>query len=816
MAIEVGDAVLRFLGDSTQLESAFTQVGETAEQKLGPARITLEEINEQLKATGGTAISALAAQQQYGEAVALTSEELVNAQREAAGFGTEAQIAGEKAAFSMREAKGEIALLGEEIGIQIPRHLRGFVAELPGVGQALNAAFSATAVLLLLQLLAEATEKVTSFVSETFIFTEAQKESNKAIGEANKQLEDLSKQYDDATDKLEKYGKNAVELTAENVAKLAKEQVEAKEKLDELTKGYAGFRQGVEATGVSLEAFNKAQQVSNGLFAEIATKLPFVGEAFTAYYNKKAADSIETSKGEAENQINIQAGILRTKKAQQDLADKEQATADENAYRVREQGSIDADKVIYQSRIDFAKAAALFEAQGLKAEPEIRIAIEQRAAEQEYELNVSLLTRKAALLERDPTKNAKALEKAYAEIDAVRSKEHERERVDVDVLTRQIQASVQTNINGPLLQFTEVTLAGVTNGFVEASAAAAKLGFSTDADLKKALVDTEKAFKQLKDSGTATYGDLLKGQIAVSKASLEVAKDQGTATDEQVKDLKRLEDEYNKLYGVTDKVYAKHTQLFQLWQKGAPSAAEAYKGAMDIAEQGLDKLGKAADSAFTAAILGQESLGAALAKATEQTLAQLAAQSIVQALFYTAMGFAKLAVYDFGGAQNAFTAAAIYGAVGGAAAGAAIGIGAVVGNGSGGSSGAGGTSPGTNTVAGNANQALSSTATQAAPNVQKFANGGLVSAPTLALLGEETGRGNEAAIPLDNPEAVAKIKKALVGDDGAGHTVIHQTIVQGMISPDNLHKVMQKMSKAADKGRGRLTSSNSGRLTRKV
>lgn len=45
------------------------------------------------------------------------------------------------------EAKGSMALLGDEIGVKLPRHLRTFVAGLPGVATALSSAFSVVAVI---------------------------------------------------------------------------------------------------------------------------------------------------------------------------------------------------------------------------------------------------------------------------------------------------------------------------------------------------------------------------------------------------------------------------------------------------------------------------------------------------------------------------------------------------------------------------------------------------------------------------------------------------------------------------------------------
>src|SRR5258706_9148795 len=46
---------------------------------------------------------------------------------------------------SSNEARGTLMLLGEEVGVHIPRHLQSAIAKLPGFGTALNLAFSGVA-----------------------------------------------------------------------------------------------------------------------------------------------------------------------------------------------------------------------------------------------------------------------------------------------------------------------------------------------------------------------------------------------------------------------------------------------------------------------------------------------------------------------------------------------------------------------------------------------------------------------------------------------------------------------------------------------
>ncbi|MGD0499734.1 MAG: hypothetical protein ABSC23_15000 [Bryobacteraceae bacterium] len=66
-------------------------------------------------------------------------------------------------AAEARESKASLALMGEEIGVHIPRHIRGFISELPGVSSGLSAAFNAVAIVAVVTVIYEAIRKVIEF-----------------------------------------------------------------------------------------------------------------------------------------------------------------------------------------------------------------------------------------------------------------------------------------------------------------------------------------------------------------------------------------------------------------------------------------------------------------------------------------------------------------------------------------------------------------------------------------------------------------------------------------------------------------------------
>jgi len=66
------------------------------------------------------------------------SGDLAKASKDVEAFGASASAAGEQVNYSMREARGGIALAGEELGVHIPRHIQTLIAEIPGIGVAFS------------------------------------------------------------------------------------------------------------------------------------------------------------------------------------------------------------------------------------------------------------------------------------------------------------------------------------------------------------------------------------------------------------------------------------------------------------------------------------------------------------------------------------------------------------------------------------------------------------------------------------------------------------------------------------------------------
>ncbi len=68
------------------------------------------------------------------------------AQAQAKQFQSSVTTASAATRAQMAEARGTVMVLGEEIGVHLPRHVQKFIASLPGVAPAMSAAFSSVAI----------------------------------------------------------------------------------------------------------------------------------------------------------------------------------------------------------------------------------------------------------------------------------------------------------------------------------------------------------------------------------------------------------------------------------------------------------------------------------------------------------------------------------------------------------------------------------------------------------------------------------------------------------------------------------------------
>lgn len=112
--------------------------------------------------------------------------------------------------------------------------------------------------------------------------------------------------------------------------------------------------------------------------------------------------------------------------------------------------------------------------------------------------------------------------------------------------------------------------------------------------------------------------------------------------------------------------------LLREWSETTNQAAMMVRVALEsLGEMGGQAFGnfsKAMGQNIAAAIVYSKSVGEAMRTALASTLATIAAECYVQAIYSTALGFLRLAQWDWAAAGNAFAAAAMFASVGTAAA----------------------------------------------------------------------------------------------------------------------------------------------------
>lgn len=693
--INIGDGVFSFFTDTTRLDSSLASVEAKAAKAGASAVASIDKIGP-AATEAGAQVKNLA-----------TDIEIVPV------VNPEVPVSIEKVGFSAKEAKAEVGLLGEAIGVNLPRHVRGFLTEIPGVGAALNAAFSITAVGFLVTALVEVTEKASELVAELAFATEAGKETNKSVIDLNTELVALAKTYQDLKDKVDAYGKSALQLAIENQNKTKQSVQELTAQLKEEQKAFIDLEQKINAHSKVVLGANEAyQQWKAGNISFLDSLKGYVVGIDAATLHHKDLDAVE-------NKLIKTSGELKNAHEALKVA----------AHDVSDETKKEADTI----------AAAW-------------------------------------------TKTATELSKAYDEF-------YKLEKAGFDV-------------NEALTLQADTALPSAAAGWMKIGQAMRAVGID-NVDLTQELDRQTKAVDILFDAykkGEVSLRTFQQAELSEAQTERMLAASQGQSTkalDQHIASLQRSLGVDTRKEQSYQKLTALDKQFMQTLRQSG-SVSTAVWGAT------ADAMG----SAVNAYAMGSATIGQALAKMAQAEIASLSERAIIYAIFELGKGFATMFT-DPAESASHFTAAAEFGTLGAVGAVVAHTIGgATDSNPSTGSSNAASTGGTANT------QQNAATQNQPAPvlslNVQRFAAGALVSQPTLAIVGDSKsgGAATEAIMPLDDPRAMAKMG----GSMGGGDIHVH---VKGLISPDNLNKVIKNISKRVGRGQSHLKSSDSMRVTRR-
>ena len=684
MAQEVGDAILRFLGDSTDLDTKLGDVEPKTKTAFDGAAEAVEEGTGRMKT-------------------------------------------------SMAEARGEARLLGEEFGIRLPRHVSNFVAQLPGVGEAMSAAFSATAVLFIAQALVQASDKLSNFIGNTVIFTDAKREQNTTIEGENKSFLALAGIYNTAKENLDKL--NGV----------TKSQEQAQRELAQATiDGAKAQLAQMEASIANKSGWDKAKDTMKDVGSTIlSTVIPGYFQLSTATQEQIA---LEEKRGFV---AKVTASALR-------------ATNEVNLEEVAKNAKLALDNSIRE--IENQKKVALAYAQN---------------DQEKFELEQHFEEKKLALLNEYAVKDKASIQALMTTIEVQQIEHAQKVEAAFVNMLKTVQAAKESAANA----VKDSSLANVIDftplqtSLKKATDAAQAMGITLRTDLVVGLEQAKNAQKAFLASG-------ISDTVALKAFQDEVQRSQ-----------KALD-----TFGKSEDTFLSKSKAWKQFQQDIQGAGHGLDQLKLAGATAFDGLTKDITGAFQSIVLGQSGVVQALEKSTAAVLAQLASQAAVKALFYTAEGVASLwsnpaaANGYFVAAGEMAAVAALAGVAGHELAGAA--------------GGSGGQNNNTQSHNSQGNTTQTNRSGGSLSGVQHFATGGLISAPTLAIMGEDNKK--EAVLPLEDPRAMEQIREGI----GSGGTT-HHWHIGGMISSDNLVKVVSKINKMVNKGQVNLTASNSLRLTKR-
>ncbi len=317
----------------------------------------------------------------------------------------------------------------------------------------------------------------------------------------------------------------------------------------------------------------------------------------------------------------------------------------------------------------------------------------------------------------------------------------------------------------------------ISAGFAAADAAAQKYGVTLKSDLVDQMIDMQKAFDAMAKSENVDQGGLAAFGKQIDALRSKIATFSSPQATNQV------------------------NQFFEAFSKGGQQSSAAISGFGDAYGEALGK-----------AIAGEEGFGQAMKAATKQFIDQIGMRALTQGMYYAAQGVADLFWFPERAAAD-FEASAMFLAIGAAGVASA----SAIGGGSSGQGVGGGSYGGTGTT-GNVTSGTGG-APGPASTVTKLSGGGLITSPTMAMIGDAPGGGaaDEAVMPLDSPEAMAKIASALGphlgGGPGGSHTFNGSFF--GTLRHSDLKRLTKQINQAVNKGTATLNSTKTGRIVKR-
>lgn len=788
MAIQLGDAVLRFLADKGQLDKAFKEIPQQADaaategarrfDKFARAMVDVEKRTSQIRNSLARLKAEYQAgnitQEQYSRSTAVLSraQTLLNG-----GLNTyssslqRASLGTRRFTQDQRQAKDAAQLVAQQLGIQLPEAVQKFLAQSPRVSRVLSGMFNVAIVAAFAAAIIELGTTIGNLIVEARGFT----------AELDRQLQLALRIQDINLDaNVEEMSKSVAGLTrrVNDLAAglgLTREQAEAikpPEGLKQQTILLAKIDQAAKRTGRSV--FQVRDE-----FLELA--------AVNASLEKVVVKQAEAEK--------------RRRDEVEKSAEAERKRAEEEAKRLAKEQEREALRKRLELQRETASVLRTLQDENLKlvlgtlegeqliqAELEVKLATLAlvKSRYQEFPDIVAAATGQEVLLHQQATKKiTEARQQMIQELDKL-------------VIGEGIPGAPSPEAIQRLGEALGVKLPEEIEKLILTQEKLRVLGVKSVADLEAELRKAEEAYAALALGGEASLGEILLAQEKLLEKEIEVNLARGESVEELNKKLERQKQLYQEITGQLEENATVGQIWGELWEEISDRVGQSISvNLSNIGANAIRDLTGAFQQGIQAWILGGESLGVAMRRAAASVLAGIAAQSAVLAIFELAAAFAALARLDFRGAALHFKAAAIYGVVA-AAAGASAKLIAPPGQAA--------------TITGPTGAPGGVVTGPPQPNnpltvVRRFGEGGLVTRPTLALLGEKGE--DEIVLPIPKPRAGSQ------EFEGQGATQPVTIIIEGLISPDNLLTVMEQMSRLVEGNDAQLSASQARSIVRR-
>jgi len=604
----------------------------------------------------------------------------VQFQTKIGGAGHDARHAMEEAEYSATEARHAMHGLGEEIGVHLPRFVQSFLAEIPAVGSVMSAAFAPIAIIGLIQVAGELIEKVREMVP-------AWKEAEEAEKEYAKQVENSAKDFAASLAKLkaeyiefvritqgpEAAARLTVAYTEQDLKKQDAVVEELKKKYDELMARIARAKELADplSRGEAGEKWRKdAADAQKALHAaeeqQAAIRMQLYGKEAAAQQEALKASEDAAKRAEAEEK-------KREAAAKQAAAEAQKASMEAARWvDMATKGAHDYVEALLKVNSEMERYATETESVADRVDALLAKQAEERAAGGASAIELLFgkpedFIKASELYEREAIKNQEALDRM------LRANETHEERLNAEYQLDLQRFSAAAEAKA----VAAIRAEGASDAQVEAihQQYAALRAAATDKYGKDLQSLTNSTGWQ--DVFGSRFGELLKGD------------------EEKLREWS-----------------SSANQSLLLVQNAAAMLGQQGREAFDQFEEGMGQ-------SIASAIVYDKSIGQAMRSALASTLESIAARDLVLAIDAMAWGFYDLAMGDYEGAASAFSAAALFGAVGGAAA--------VAGRfAAGGSQGAPRAGAAASSGAGGAQTPASTPLQQAGPGVHVYVQGNLV------------------------------------------------------------------------------------------